>query len=629
MDMLLSTGEQITIQFADQKVNYTIRGVYSDPYDSSSSFNSAILIYKIPKSIRTKLRVILYAKDGVKGSEIEEAYRMKYDGQMTGFMITLEDRIDSGMLVSNIIGAVLLAMGIIMLLVSCLILQYMIRNSMITDAKTIAIYKTMGYTSGDILKMYLFFYFILVSIACILGIISSVFLSDIVLAAAFEDMGLVVSYNLLLPGIPCYVLTTGFVLGIIYLIINKTRKVKPVYALNGMSQVSTRRKKVYKGNYNIPFSAFGIASRSLLRSRKSAINVIITSMVTIFIINYSVISLDVAYGLKENNDYWLGIDKSDVIVEITNKEQFNTIQNKVKKDSRVKYCIPNNDNADVTMKWKKGTNTTDMTALVYDDFKQAHNPVVKGSNPAAGNEIAISSKIAADRKKEVGDYIEIYLGGEKRVNLLITGIFQSFWELGDTCRLTTDTYTENNYDFKYNNLSIYLKDKSDMKGFMADLKKMAGSDGNVIARTESHSNVMDMIAGPQKKAVPPVCALMLLVAAINIFCIVMLKNASNEKINGIYKSIGYSARHLILSNLYYVGMVVLASMLMVLPFTLVFYSKIMKNCFGVFGFLEYRASYNTGHIVWTNVFILILFAVSTLLSSRSIKKVNVRDLVQE
>lgn len=625
----ISIGDKLKIHEDYKDLIYTVKGVYSDPYNFSAAFSTDILINKLPEEMTGKLYIYLYGQDGITGNKIEEAYREKYNGQMSGKMYTLDDSMSNSLIAINVVGGVFLAIGIIMLIVSCIIISFMIKNAMITDAKSIAVYKTIGYTSSDILKMYLSFYFVVVSAACILGIGSSIYLSDIILSSIFKNMGQVADNNILMPGISCYILITAFVLGIIYKIIGRTRKVKPVYALNGMTSSSTKKKKKYKGNSRIQFSAFGIALRTLLRNKKGAAGIILTAIVTIFSINFAVISLDVAYTMKDNNDYWLGIDKCDVMISTTSSKDYEKIENIIKKDSRVNHYLCTNLDGNVAMKWKKGMSSTVMDTFVYDNYLHAKLPVIKGRNPEAGNEIAIGSKIAGDLKKSVGDYIEVYLSDNKKVDLLITGIFQTYYELGDVCRLTTDVYTENNIPFEYNHFSIYLKNKKDMDAFMKDMKKQVRGGTKVFARTDAFSNIMDMIVTPQKNAIPPVVFLILLVGGINIFCIVLLKNASSEKTNGIYKSLGYSTWHLVLSNLYYVLMIAVSSMAAALPMTIIFYPVIMKACLARFGFLEYPVAYNFWHIAIANSGILIFFILSTLISSRSLKKIRARDLIQE
>lgn len=625
----IHTGDIIRIKLSNKTLEYTVRAVYTNPYNFSTAFDSSILVKKLPQSISQQLLIFLYTKEGVKGSDIEEAFRLKNDGQMNGSIYTLEQRIDTGLIVGNIIGGAFLSIGIIMLLVSCLIISFMIRNAIITDAKTIALYKTIGYTSGDILKIYLTFYFGVTTIASIFGIGSSVFISDKILSSVYKNIGELSSNSSFIPGILCYLVIVSIVIGLIYLIMRKTKKLKPVYALNGMTEANTKKKHKYKGDSKLQFSPFGITMRNISRNKEGTVGTILTAVLTIFSVNFAIISLDLADSMKENNDFWMGVDKCDVMIEVSDNTQYAKVVNTIKEDYRVSKFLENRIGQNVSMRWKKGIKTTALSAFVFDDFNVAKLPIVKGRNPNNRTEIAITGKIAGELNKDIGDYLEIYLDNSTRVDLLITGIFQTYWELGDCCRLTTDTFRDNKINLDYSNISVYLKDKEDITAFIKEMtEKLAGS-GNVTARTEAFSNIMNMIVNPQKGAIPPVTGLVLIIGAINIFCIVMLKNATNQKTNGIYKCIGYTTGHLLLSNIYYVGIIAVASMAVAIPMVIQTFPLIFKTSLSMFGFLEYPVVYNMWHIVIANIGIAVIFILSTIISSRSLKNVNVRDLVQE
>lgn len=241
---------------------------------------------------------------------------------------------------------------------------------------------------------------------------------------------------------------------------------KPVYALNGLKSSNTRKKKYSLGR-SISFSPIGIALRNIKRDKKGVIGIVVIIIVTVYAVNFGIISWDVAYSQKDNNDYWIGIDPSDVIVNVTNHEDYEEIKNLV-----------------------------------------------------------------------AGDYFQCYIGYGKKVNLLITGIFQTYYQMGDACRLTKATYEQNEIPVEYNMCSIYLKDSGEMQTFIKEFSDEIGNKGEVIPRTEAFASIMNMIVEPQKKGIPPVIVLAFIIGAINIFCVVILKNAANEKVNGIYRNKG-------------------------------------------------------------------------------------------
>lgn len=623
----LHIGDQVKINLLNKAAIYTVAGVYTDPFQTSTAFDSDILIKKLPQ-VSGSLTIYVYGKEGITGKQIAREYLEKYDGIIHAIIFTLDDRVDKGLVVGKIIGALFLAIGVVMLLVSALMIHYMIKNAMLSDAKSIAVFKTIGYSSKDILLNYLKFYFVLVTLACILGTICSVFISDTILTSVFENMGELKVSHSFLSGVICYVVTVSFVITVITVIIAKTKKIKPVHSLNGLNYGGVKKLR-HKGNSSLQFSSFGIAYRSFVREKRNAIGIIITCIVTVFSVNFIVISLDVAASMKENNDFWLGIDNSDVKVNISDPEEYRKVKKLLNKEERVDDCLYSNANKMVVIKWEKGMNTTFMNANLYEAYEEEQIPVTEGHNPKAYNEIAVSTTISKELHKEIGDYIEIFLDENTKVNMLITGLFQSYKQFGKICRLTASAYTRNGLEPDCNSISVYLKEGVDLEAFINDIEKQIGNSGKVIKRTQQDESIMNMIVKPQLRAIPPVALLIILIAGLNIFCIVYLKNLRAQRINGIYKCIGYTSWHLIFSNLCFVTVIALISILITVPINLVTYSPLMEACLSMYNFVKYPMQYDKLHLLLANIAIVLIFIISTLLSSKALFKVNARDLVQD
>ena len=85
----------------------------------------------------------------------------------------------------------------------------------------------------------------------------------------------------------------------------------------------------------------------------------------------------------------------------------------------------------------------------------------------------------------------------------------------------------------------------------------------------------------------------------------------------------------ILSNLIYVGVIALVSVIIAFPISIVTYAPIMKLSLSMFNFKSYPVQFNYLHIAIANLCIIIIFIISTLMSSKGLYKVNARNLVQE
>ena len=194
--------------------------------------------------------------------------------------------------------------------------------------------------------------------------------------------------------------------------------------------------------------------------------------------------------------------------------------------------------------------------------------------------------------------------------------------------MTKDAFEE--VPFSYDTVSVYLNDNQDIPGEVERIEKLLNGSGNVIPRTEQFASIMEMISQPQESAIPVVILMVVLIGSINIFCIIMLKNQKEVKVNSIYKCLGYTSGHLMAANVCYVSLLAIVSILTAVPILLYLYPMIMKLTLGtMFGLLEYRVNYNMVHIILGNIAVFGIFMLSTFLSSGGIRKVHVRDLVIE
>lgn len=375
----LQIGDVISIKNTKGDINYEIAGVIAEPFSTSTAFDSAVLVKEIPKALeKVQYKLMVYAKDGYTGEDIKRAYQKENTGIFSGFITTVDASIANGLTAINIVAALFLAIGIIMLVVSGLIINFMVRDVLFTDVKSIAVYKTIGYTTGNILKMYLLFYFVIVAAASMLGVCGSKIFANYVLGSLFENLGQTKNINVLHTGVACMITVICFVLLIVYSVIIKAKNVKPVYALNGFSNNNTKKKK-YRGGSEIAFSPFSIALRNIRRDKKGVLGII---------------SLDVACSQKENNDYWIGVDASDVIVNVSDSTSYEAVEKIIQSDSRVDYYLNISQGDRVLFDWKDIDASPSISAFLYDDYETVDLPVVEGRNPKNAKEIAIASVVA-------------------------------------------------------------------------------------------------------------------------------------------------------------------------------------------------------------------------------------------
>ena len=623
----IKIGESFRIITQRGELNYKIVGVFADIYDSSLAFECSVLVKEFPEQLSGEFLLYIYTEDGYKTSKMMLDYEDTFGHVLPGDPSSKANVIFSAQLANKILGVILCVLGVIMLLVSCVIIAFMIKNALMVDAKNIAVYKTMGYETGDIGRMYLCFYVFLAMTASLVGIVAAKFYADDLMNEMFTSIIEKADLNLFAIGWPGFVLIVGIVFLTVWSAVQKTRNIKPVYALHGLRTVNTKKRRETKGIHG--FSPWNMAVRMFLRNPRGICGILITAAVSVAGMNFGIISLDVAEHLKEDNDYWMGIDRSDLVVNLSKDADMEELLSKMEKEPEIERVVQASYSGEmISLEWQDGMEENVIYPFVYEDYRLPGLDCQSGSNPEKENEVAITKKVADATKKRIGDYLRINVDGTEK-DYLITGIFQTYYNMGAICRLSPDGYRGTTRKLGYDVLTVYLKKGVNLEKTVEKYKEKFGGYGKVLKRTEQFSTVMNMIMSPQKSAIPPIILIILFIGAANIFCIVLLKNTKEERMNGIYKSIGYSSWHLLLANIIYVAFLALATMAVAIPVTLFTYPKVMKTALSMFGLLKYEVSYQVVHLVIMNSLIFLLFLLSAILSSGSIKKISVRQLVVE
>lgn len=604
---------------------YTVVGIYTAPYSCNILYQSEVLVMQIPEQLTRFTTYCIYGKSGVTGQEIVDDYVTANNGIMDGRFDTLEEVVNNITLNEKILGGMLLALSLIVFLVCIIMIRFLLKNALLQDKKTIAIYKTIGYKERDIVTMYMKFYMSIAVVATLVGASLSPILASSFIKPAFENIGV---QDTTVSWWPRIVVIVGVLLLIalqVSVTVSKWKKIKPVVVLmereNGLG---VKKRKISAKGDNLSFSPLMMAIRMIQRHRKSTFYVIITCFLSIYMVNFAIVSYSNVKTMKQNNYYWLGFDNHDISLITLNQDKFAQTCKEIETLPEVKRIIKNRFDFHASIKWEKGVSNPNIEVMVYETYEGLDLPVIEGRNPEYSDEIVIGNLLAKELNKKVGDYIDIYFGTDKKASLLIVGTFQSFMNMGRSIRILGDTLEEAKVPFSYTDASVYLHDKSSMsqaevnKQFINKYSDVYAKQVKIIERSDKYSNMLGEIRDPQMAAIGPFIVVVLIIGSMNLISIIYLQNVSNRKTYAIYKSIGYRTSHLLKMNICYVGIIAMVSMIFAIPIFVVAYPVIMTLCMSMFGFDKYPVFFNVIHMVIGNIGLLGIFIISVLATSKSL-----------
>lgn len=615
----IQVGDSIVL---GSKAVLTVQGIYTDPYNMNISFDTEFIVSQLPEGFERKYYVSVFSEQT--GSEVIDNYRIHNNGILEGRGITLSHRIGNNQMTDKILGGILLAMSSVILLVSGFMIRYMVKNMLLSDTKTIAVYKTIGYQNHSIIGIYLKFYVGLVLLGGVLGAVLSRLISDAFTKITFQNLGVTSSSGVLASGVLCVTIIVLFVMLCVYLVVKKTKTIRPMEVFS--SSTIKNQKKQNKSNKSLGFSPFHMALRMIIRDKKNTMIIMLTCIMSAYCVNFAATAFPMIQGMQEHNYYWIGFDQHDVSMEVRSKQDFDTIIDDLKNQKEVKRVIPTTTDKNLSIPWEPGMDDTILSIMIYESFEAIDMAVLEGRNPKYSNEIAIGNSVATQLNKHIGDYLDVYFEGNKKVSLLISGTFQSFYDMGRSCRLLGSTLKENGIDFSYTEASIYIKEGYSLKEFVAKANSQYENQANFVERKYKYENILNMVTGPQSKAIGPFMILALILGGLNIIAIVYLKNKDSKKIFSIYKSIGYSSNHLMKGNLYYVMIIAFSSIIVTIPLFILAFPKVMLLAMSILGFKEYPVTYDVKILILSNVAALLVYMISGMVSSKSLYENPISDL---
>ncbi len=627
---VLSNSEEIKVgDFLEigKGISYQVAGIYTDPYNMNLSFDSEIIVKENMQSEDLKYQVHVFAKGEKIGDEVLDIYREQNGTILEGRAITLEARIENNQMTELILGGILLGISVVILCISGIMIRYMIKSTLISEKKTIAIYKTLGYKNGKIISIYLKFYGFLIVAGTILGSSLSKLISDSFTKITFQNLGVTSSSNIIFDGIFCSSIIIAYGMLCVYLLLRNVGKIRPMEVFrNEAAHTGKKQKNVTNA---LGFSPLHMAMRMIFRDKKYTCMLVITCIMAAYCVNFAATAMVLLDDFSEKNYYWIGFDKHDVSFTSTDLKTYEKTIEKLQKEKEVEKVIKTTTQVAVSVPWEKGMGDTILSTMVYDTYENLDMPVILGRNPVYSDEIAMGSLMAEKMNKQVGDYVDIYFNGSQKATFLLCGIYQSFYDMGKSCRLLGRTLEEQNISFLYEGASIYLKEGFEQEEFLKDHGKEYESDGKLIDRKEKYENILNMITGPQMLAIRPFMVMALLLGGLNIIAVVYLKNMDNRKIQGIYKAIGYSSAHLLKTNITYVFIISLFSLCITIPIFIVAFPKTMVLSLAVMGFLEYPVSFNVTVVIMSNLGTLAVYLFSALAASKSLYDNPISELTSE
>ncbi len=349
-------------------------------------------------------------------------------------------------------GGILVGFALVAVLISLLVIDFRVKNSIEDRMINIGILGAAGYTSEDIRLAFLMEYALISLPAALIGAAIPLLITPALNSVLLSMTGLLLQIN----NIPILNLLSAFAICILLLLMvlvscRRIRKLPPVIALRGGLATHSFRKNffpLHKGFSSIDMhlglkNIFVHGKLYLMVGMIIAGIAFIITFVTMAYINFA---LDKSPMLKI-----AGLEISDVNLTLTAHTDAEAFITELEALPEVRKT---------SMMDMGGAKLDDLNCICYisDDYsKMELFEACEGNLPVWDNEVALPENLAQQYENEIGDWISITKNGISK-DYLITGFFSTTNNSGRILALSLAGYRHLAPGYEQQTINVYFND---------------------------------------------------------------------------------------------------------------------------------------------------------------------------
>lgn len=550
----LNTGDDITLQLADQSVQARVVQIVADPVYGGSSTNvyrmwcGYGLLADFPAAKNNavsylEIRFDEYNRQAEQNfiRRTEEYFRMPLGNALYTY-----DQIKSGYTAPwRLIGAIFCLVSIILAVTVILLTLFLIKSDMEEDIRSIGIYKSMGMTGAQLAGIFLFCYGTLAFLSAGLGSVLGGWLNRAILTGILGDIGIYTVSFAKTGGCQLFVwlalqsavMTLCFCLSFRTRTLNASRAVRTGALLTAQRNGKRPKSACCNGriSFSLHYAVRGIRTRKVRYAFIAGVSLILGCL--------SVLCLGSLYAVQNIDrepELWGFLD-TDIYVTSLEDIPVSAILSELEKEPQVAYAYGVNK---ISSQYKPGHLDT-WQSIVTELYELPWNDHIKdrslyGRRPMKENEIGIGLTLAEKYGLQVGESIELTVNGEKR-SYEITGIFQTLSSYGNVIRMVTenlDQFTRANDT--YGDYMLVLSKGIDKWEYARELAERYDGSFSFIASKSNGENISGILAPAVKTVLTVLLAITVLVTMNLTFLLVR----QEQGMIGLLKAIGMTSRQI-------------------------------------------------------------------------------------
>lgn len=536
-----------------------------------------------------------------------------------------------------LVAGLLILIGICLISIALLVLRFTLVFSIEEQYSEIGILKAVGLRDYAIKKLYLIKYLAIVLAGTMIGTIISIPVSQSMIKSV--SMNMIMSNDELNLGvnIGCALFIIALVLSFCYLCTRRLNKVSPITAIRGgYTGERFHEQQVLQLSH---FSRLSVSNFLGINDIMSHLTRYVVLIIT-FCISFILITIPLNTINTMQSDEMLKkflIDPASSVclkkIEGVEGKQYRSSQdllvgiNRVEKELEDKgYQVEMTGESIYYINFgdlEAGSNSNIMTLQTvgkegnFSDYDEGQEPVLE-------NEIAFSKDIMDENSWVIGDSINATINGENK-HMIISGIYTDYMQLGKSARLNSKVDCRQETMLDYWTILVYLNTDYSQDE-LVDILQKDFPDYEWQTTQEVVDNFVGGIQGKLKTLLLPMSAM--LCAVIMLITLLMEKLFITREKGEIamLKSIGFRFRSICNWQLMRMVFVVLISMAVSIPLSLLSNQYVLKPIFAIMGAdVMIQVDPLQAYLIYPGILLLGII-LATFIAAQGIKKINIREI---
>lgn len=638
----ISVGDKIRI-FSDNGYSkeFTVKGYTKDVLVGGDLIGTYRFIvnnndYAELKENSSLTEGYIYSVDVSNVKEFKKAYN---DEDFSALFTAAKSLIKTSYIMNMIIAIVILLVSICLIIISAIMLRFTIIFTINEEYKSIGILKAIGVKDSGIRKLFITKYFVISVVGAAIGFILSIPFGNLLLKQVTDTIVVKNNNEKILLQIILSIFVVLIVTFFTYISTGKIKKFSPMDAIrNGNNGERFNKKGRFAlKNKGMRTTTF-LAINDVVSEIKKYLVLLIAGVVGIWLVIVPVNTINTLRS--EKIGAWIGIADCDLVIdefiadELVSKSSKQVISDYVNENEKKL-----NDNGiktdnvfmEITFKYKIRCNDLSYQSLALQGVGTSTDWYMydKGTAPKYDNEVAITHIVADEINADVGDTVYITMYNEERP-FVVTAIYQSMNNMGEGIRFS------DNVELDYSALAGAFALQVDLYGEPneKEIKNVKEKlyeiyDGKVDVYTVEE--YIDIMLGGVSHSLESLKILILVVVIIiNILIVVLMQKMFLIRERGeigMLKAIGYSNRKIIKWQTKRITMVLFVGILLG-TVTSTFISEISSGqVFKIMGASKIEFVINPLEVyVIYPVMIFVVTVISCIITMRSVRKVDVKDV---